>query len=198
MWLGAGGVIAIFGGAWGCIWALRVMGESRWWRRPATPVAFVSLMICATLISISTELVEPIGELSRSISPDMKAALRGLMRDTYDPFWTTGLGLVLFAAALVWGSRRLEARDAVGRWWVNALAALGMISPTGLSALAFAVFHVLFMMRDPERMSLGAGANATKYLLFCGFFAWIGLLFAFGWGLSRGVIALRLWFRPGR
>ena len=192
MWLGPGGVIAIFVAIWGCIWAVRTGRDLPWWRRPATPTAFATTMISATLISLATTLVVPTGELARSLSEDKKAAVHALM--TYDPMWTTAAAVLVFFLAMAWGARRLEPTEPQGRGWVNGLATAGMVLATGSSAALFGIFHGVFMIRDPALMSLGAGANATRALLFTGLFGWLGLLLGCGWGLSRAAVALyRRW-----
>jgi hypothetical protein len=189
MWLGSGGVIAIFACVWGCVWAFRARRDARWWRRPATPVAFPAVMVSATLISLSTTLVVPTGELSRSLSEDKKAAVHALM--TYDPMWSTAAAVLCFCLAMAWGARRLEPMEPEGRAWLNALASGAMVISTLVSAGLFTVFHVVFMARDPALMSVGAGANATRALIFTGAFAWVGLLVALGWGLLCGVTVVR-------
>ena len=191
MWLGGGGVIAIFVCAWACIWASRSLSLRSWWRRPTTPLAFLTAAISGTLISVCVGLVFPIGELSRSLSPDKKVALRALMDEIYNPFWTTAVGLLAFALALAMAGRRRVAAEPEGVWWVHGGMSLSLALCTALSVAIFAVFHVTFMLRDPVTMSLGAGANATRALIYCGFVSWIGLLLASGWGLSRGIVALR-------
>ena len=189
MWLGSGGVIALFACVWGCIWAVTARRDPRWWRRPATPAAFSSVMISATLISLSTTLVVPTGELSRSLSEDKKSAVHALM--TYDPMWSTACAVLCFFLAMAWGARRLQPMQPEGRAWLNGLATGSMLVPTVGSVALFTVFHIVFMSRDPALMSVGAGANATRALIFTGAFAWVGLLAALGWGLWTGLIALR-------
>jgi len=197
MWLGAGGVIAIFVSAWACIWAARASHSRAWWRRPTTTVAFISMMISLTLISMCSAMVFPIGELSRSLSPDKKLAVHALMSDTYDPIWSTGVGLFLFVAVLIWSVRRSERTEIRGVWWIHLITTLGVGAPTAASVALFLFFHIRFMMRDPTTVTLGTGANATRALVFCSFFAWIGLLGAIGWAVSRGGVAL-LQLRSGR
>ncbi len=198
MTIGPGGVLALAVGLWACVCTTHgPLGRpSRHW--VATPVAFLTVMVCSATVSASSRLVIIYDLALRVQAVDERQELLDLAWGAYLGFCPTTALVVVFVVLLA-RTRGLWAEG--GRLGVVGVAFSGLMASFSLASVAaLVVFTVVFLSGGATAMT-PAGARVANLMLVGGMaLGYLALLIGGTWGMGRvasGAVARFRGWREG-